>query len=739
MIKSTKIKKVVNKKPVQNATKNLKSKPADKLFLLDKPHVKSHELFLNRELGWLEFNQRVLAQAQNSQIPLLERAKFLSIVNSNLDEFFMKRVGGLKRALDAGTHYLSSDGLSPKEELNFVRKRVKKMIKDQGHAFNKLIKPALRSQGIVLIKWNELRPKDKDYLNDYFKSQIFPVLTPLVVDPAHPFPYISNLSTSLGVRLEHPKDHSIHFARIKVPEMLDQWVMLPKEKSKQRFISVVELIKENLTLLFSGMKILSVMPFRITRNVDLGKDSEDAEDLLEHVVEELQERKFADVVRLEHGPLWDKETLEILKNELEFSWDDIYELPEEWDLDYNGLKTITKLSFPDLKFSEFKPLVPHPFYSENPEDIFHRIRSSDVLLHHPYESFSDSVAHLIALSSEDPQCLAIKITLYRTEQNSPIIKALKRALALGKQVVVLIELKARFDEERNILWAQELEKVGAHVLYGIVGLKIHTKICLIVRKEEDQVVSYAHIGTGNYNSLTSNAYTDFSLITAKEEVTLEIKEVFNYLTGISTKQDYGSLLVAPVNMNEKFLKLIARERKHALAGKPAQMIAKMNNFEESNISKSFYRASQDGVQIDLLIRGFCCLRPQRKHLSENIKVRSIIGRFLEHSRIYYFRNGQADPAKGDFYIGSADLMYRNLFNRVECIVPILDSHLKSEIWTILQFYLSDESEHWVMCENGDYVKNGSSDLSNSLHAKLISRYNEREMIIDKSQEAGQPS
>jgi len=695
------------------------------------------QLFLNRELGWLEFNQRVLSLSQNPSVPLLERVRFLSIVNSNLDEFFMKRVGGLKRALEGESPYLSSDGLTPEEELKFIRVRVFKMIQEQGRTFNRILKPALKRQGIFLKKWDELSTRDRKYLVEFFRKRIFPVLTPLVVDPAHPFPYISNLSTSLGVRLEHPKDKSLHFARVKVPEMLDQWVELPKRKDDSRiFISLVELIQENLDELFPGMKIVSVTAFRITRNIDIGRDPEDAEDLLEHVAQELHERKFADIVRIEHGPKFDPDTLQILKEELQFSDEDIFQVPEQWDIDYCGLKVFAKIRSPHLSYPEFNPIPPVTFRHSNSEEMFSRLRANEVLIHHPYESFQDSVVKWIELASEDPKVLAIKITLYRTEESSPIIRSLKQALDNGKQVVVLIELQARFDEQRNIIWAKELENVGAHVCYGIVGLKIHTKLCLIVRKELDQVKSYSHIGTGNYNAVTSKLYTDISLFTARDEITSEVREVFNYLTGMSLKKEFEYLLIAPLNLAAQIESYIQREEAHALEGRPGQIIAKMNNFEESKISKALYTASQSGVKIDMIIRGFCCLRPGRKSMSQRISVRSILGRFLEHSRIYYFRNGQEDPAKGDFFIGSADWMSRNLYSRVECLVPILDFHLKNELWRLLELLLDSDIEHWSMGSSGNYYRKGSTDYSESLHAKLIQKYRERERIWTESAEEG---
>ncbi|MCS6837671.1 MAG: polyphosphate kinase 1 [Bdellovibrionaceae bacterium] len=690
-------------------------------------------LFLNRELGWLEFNDRVLDLAKSKDVPLLEKVRFLTIVNSNLDEFFMKRVGGLKRAIAGEIFYRSSDGMTPQEELLFIRRRVLLMIREQGRVFNKVLKPALRKEGIFLKRWRELSSHDRKYLTEYFYSMISPVLTPLVVDPAHPFPHISNLSTSLGVRLENPLDKTVHFARVKVPEMLDQWVELkPKRDGSRTFVSLVEIIQENLADLFPGMKIISVTPFRITRNIELGKDLDDVEDILEHVTQELLQRKFAEVVRLEHGPNYDQETINILKKELAIQDEDIYQVLEPWDIDYCGLRTFYKLNYPELKYPEFRPTVPPAFLVDEAEELFSRIRREDILIHHPYESFTQTIVKWIELAIRDPKVLTIKITLYRTEEDSPIIAALKQALEYGKQVVVLIELQARLDERRNILWARELERVGAHVCYGIVGLKIHTKLCLIVRKEDDTVRCYAHIGSGNYNSVTASAYTDVSLITAKEEITSEVREVFNFLTGLSNKKDYHYLMVSPLNLANRLQELIEREIEHKKKGRPALVIAKMNNFEESSITRKLYEASSAGVTIHLLVRGFCCLRPQKKGLSENIWVRSILGRFLEHSRIYYFRNGMEDPRDGDFFIGSADWMYRNLYGRVECLAPILDRHLKAELWGILQIMLDDQLEHWNMASDGKYVKISQGKYEHTVHRALIERYQERERIYLES-------
>jgi len=711
----------------------MKKRPQDKSLL---PPAHPSQWYLNRELGWLEFNSRVLHLSRNPQVPLLERVRFLSIVNSNLDEFFMKRVGSLKRAAEEKTPYLSADGLTPQEQLRLIRKRVLKMVQEQARVFQRSLKPALRHQGIILKRWQQLGPMERKKLKEFFLDQLSPILTPLIVDPSHPFPHISNLSTSLGVRLRDPEssEDQVWFARVKVPEALDQWVEVPrKSKGPRVFVSLVEIIQQNLQQLFPGMEILSVTPFRITRNLELGKDPEDAEDILEHVTEELRERKFADIVRLEHGPDFDPETIDLLKKELEISDSDIYQVPEPWDIDYCGLKFFYRLNRPDLKYVEFTSFVPPAFDTESSDRLFAAISSKDILVHHPFESFSDSVIRWIEIASRDPQVLAIKLTLYRTEENSPIILALKQALELGKQVVVLIELKASLDERRNIRWAKELESVGAHVCYGIVGLKIHAKLCLIVRKEAGGVKSYAHIGTGNYNSVTSKAYTDLSLFTAHKGITQEVREIFNYLTGVSKKSDYKHLLVAPINMESQLKQLIAQEADYAKKGKPSFIFAKMNNFDEAGIIKSLYEASVAGVPIEMVVRGFSTLRPRKKRLSENIWVRSILGRFLEHSRVFYFRCGKKNPTDGLFFIGSADWMGRNLHRRVECLVPIYDPDLKAELWRFIFMYLSHDVEHWQMAENGSYrLKPAAQGYPDTLHARWIDFYKSRYALLEEN-------
>lgn len=508
--------------------------------------------------------------------------------------------------------------------------------------------------------------------------------------------------------LKAPNSEEKLFARVKIPQVLSNWIRVETGSfDEYKFVSLLEVIQEHIKDLFPSMQVLSIMPFRLTRNADITRDEEDAEDLLEMIEEELRQRRFAEVVRLEHGPKPDPWILKFLMDELELTEDDIYEHAGE--LDFVGLSTIADLPIPSLRFENWSPAVPAQFLDEDPTQIFNVIRVSDQLLHHPFESFSATIEKFIRAAAEDPKVLAIKMTLYRTGDNSPFIKNLIRAAEMGKQVVCLVELKARFDEERNIYWAQALENAGVHVVYGIVGLKTHAKTALVVRQEVEGLKCYAHIGTGNYNVATARFYTDFGLLTAKEEITSELVEFFHYLTGRSLKNDYKHLLVAPVNMFQKFRLMIEREIEHVRAGRPGHIIAKMNNMEENDISIALYNASQQGVDIDMMVRGFCCLRPGVKGMSEKVRVMSSIGRMLEHSRVFYFRNGAQDPIDGDFYIGSADWMYRNLHARVECIVPILDRALKEKLWEALQAYLKDQRMTWDMASDGSYQQRKGQD------------------------------
>lgn len=703
-----------------------KKKSTRKPKVVEHP-LSSESLFSSREIGWLNFNRRVLSEAEDSRNPLLERVKFLSISNSNLDEFFMKRVGGLKRHMAYGISPKSADGKTPQMQLQEIRSFVIPMLQDQGHCYSKLLKPALEKEGIHLLTWKELSEKERDLVKKYYNKNVFPVLTPLSVDPGHPFPFISNLSISLGVTLKHPNGEDKLFARVKIPKVLPQWIRIDPDSATLKFVSLLEVIKENLADLFPSMHVLDVMPFRLTRNADSDHDQEDAEDLLEAIEEELRQRRFAEVVRLEHGPKPDPWMLKFLMEELEISEDDIYEVPAL--LDYTDLGVISDLNLPKLKFENYTPTV-LPAFAEDGPGMFNAIKMADQLVHNPYESFAASVEKLIRVASDDPKVLAIKMTLYRTGDNSPFIRSLIRAAEQGKQVVCLVELKARFDEERNIYWATELENAGVHVVYGVVGLKTHAKTALVVRQEQEGLRCYCHIGTGNYNVATSRFYTDLGLITAREEITADVVEFFHYLTGRSLKTNYQNLLIAPVNMFSKFKAMIEREAEHAKAGRPAQIIAKFNNFEENDIAVALYAASQKGVDIDLIVRGFCCLRPGVPGMSERVRVTSIIGRYLEHSRLFYFRNGAKDPVDGEFFIGSADWMYRNLHARVEAIVPILDRSLKEKCWEILQLCVKEQRQAWQMNSDGTYTRRSSNDVG--LHQVLMQMAKSRGTLVEEA-------
>lgn len=685
--------------------------------------------FTNREIGWLHFDRRVLHEAEDTRTPLLERLRFLAISDSNLDEFFMKRVGGLKRQVAAGISPKSSDGLTPQEQLPQIRSFVVKMMKDQARCYGNL-RTELSKQGISLLKWKDLAEDEKAAVRAYYKKNIFPVLTPLSVDPGHPFPFISNLSTSLGVTLKHPDQEERHFARIKIPKNkngLPQWIRVNADAQVHRYVSLIDVIRENLGDLFPSMQVLGVMAFRITRNAEFDGGDDEAEDLLQMITEELRQRRFAEVVRIEHGPNPDPWMIQFLKNELELTEDDIYVHPGE--LDYSDLNIIADLDRADLKYPIHQPVVPLAFHDDT-TSVFSLVRGADQLFHHPYESFSGTVERFIREASLDPKVLAIKMTLYRTGDNSPFVRALIRAADAGKQVVCLVELKARFDEERNIYWAQALENAGVHVVYGIVGLKTHAKLALVVRQENENIRCYAHIGTGNYNAQTSRFYTDLGLLTSREEITSEIVEFFHYLTGRSLKKSYQYLLVAPVNMLARFKEMIEREGAHAKAGRPSQIIVKCNNMEENDIALALYDACRKGTEVDLIVRGFACVRPGVPGLSEKLRVTSIIGRFLEHSRIFYFRNGMADPLDGDFYIGSADWMYRNLHARVEAIVPIWERALKEKIWEILQLSLKDQRQTWDMRSDGDYTQRASpADVG--LHNQLIQLTRSRNTAVEE--------
>lgn len=685
--------------------------------------------FLNRDISWLHFNRRVLQEAADPRNPLLERLRFLIIFSSNLDEFVMKRVGYIKHQIHSGFLHRSVDGLTAEEQLIQIRKHINVDLERQRGIYLNLL-AELERHNIYIYSYDDLHPEDQEYLNDYFKRKVFPVLTPLSVDPGHPFPFISNLSYSLGMILKNPQTETFLFSRVKIPEVIPGLIQLPRldGEKKFRFVTTLTLVRSNLHMLYPGMEILHTVPFRVTRNADVDHREDEAQDLLVLVEEGIKERRLADCVRLEIHKDTDPGLMNFLKESLEIVDEDIYLM--DFPIDYGILKSVVDLDLPELKFKPWQPVIPKPFFENN--NIFSLIRQGDILLHHPYDSFSGTVEKFIASAAEDPHVLTIKMTLYRTGDNSPFIKNLIKAAERGKQVVCLVELKARFDEQRNIVWAQKLEDAGVHVVYGILGLKTHTKTALVIRQENDgEIMSYAHIGTGNYHSQTSNLYTDLGLLTCNKKICDEVIEVFNYLTGSSLKTDYNTILLAPINMKSSFLAKIQQEIRNKKAGKPARIIAKMNAMEDEVMTEALYEASKAGVLVSLIVRGFCSLKPGVKGLSENIEVISIIGRFLEHSRVFYFANGSEKPLYGEFYIGSADWMHRNLHNRVELVTPILDMKHREKLWDFLEILLHDNRQAWVLKSDGTYLQRKPKDgeEERGTHAILMKKTIQREKAL----------
>jgi len=670
------------------------------------------KFFINRELSMLEFQRRVFDEARDENNPLLERVKFLSIVGSNMDEFYMVRVGGLKMQIDAGVVDFSIDGLSSAEQLASVRKSADEIMKDANDYWNDTISPSLDDNGIHILKYMDLSEKQQDNVSSYFEEVIFPVLTPLAFDPGHPFPYISNLSLNLAV-LIRDQDSQEHFARIKVPTSLPRFVPIKRSSGSVRkdgtvphhhyFLLLEEIIYENLPALFPGMEIIEAYPFRVTRNADLVIQELEADDLLETMEESVKERRFGFVVRLTINEDMPKRIRQILVQNLNVDPNDVYILRNPLGL--SSIFEIYNIERFDLKYGSFVPAIVSQLNTiESPristESIFSAIRRENIIIHLPYDSFAPVVEFLRA-AARDPDVLAIKQTLYRAGQNSPVVQALLEARRdFGKQVAVLVELKARFDEESNIGWARVLEKEGVHVIYGLVGLKTHSKIALVIRKEGKGIRRYIHLGTGNYNAVTAHLYEDLGMFTCDPEIGADATDLFNFLTGYSTKEDYRKLWVAPVNLRAKMISCIKREISNKLNKKPSRLIFKMNSLVDKPMIKMLYEASQAGVEIDLLIRGICCLRPGIPGVSENIRVTSIVGRYLEHSRIYYFLNGGNE----EIYIGSADLMPRNLNRRVEVIFPVEDpAHIRNIRDNILDIYLMDNVKARMMNPDGTYI------------------------------------
>jgi polyphosphate kinase len=675
---------------------------------------------LDRDLSWLEFNRRVLHEATDDRNPLLERANFLAIFTSNLDEFVMKRVYGLREQIRAGVA-----GPTSGERLATARGVMQGMLAQQAEAYGDSVKPALAARGIHLLEWSELTPEERTLAQSIFETRIFPVLTPLSVDVGHPFPFISSLSLSLGLIVRDPEGGAQWFARVKVPDSLRQWVRLetPAFAREWRFVSLVDLIRWHLHLLFPGMEIDGVMPFRVTRNIDVDHDADDVEDLLKAVEEQLRQRRMECAVRLEVPCGRHPEMTRLLLEELDLGEEDVYEMPGL--LEYDSLREVASLPVPDLHFAPWSPVVPRRLRGDDTR-MFDAIRAGDLLVHHPYDSFELTVLRLLREAVDDPAVQAIKMTLYRTGTDSPFIPLLVRAAESGKQVACLVELQARLDEQENIDLARRMEKAGVHVVYGIAGLKTHTKTTLIVRLEEAGARCYAHIGTGNYHLHTARVYTDLGLLTCRPAVTTDLLYLFNFLTGRSRKQEYSQLLVAPANMKPRFLELIHREVEHRQAGRPAHIVAKMNQLEDVDVCKALSQASEAGVPIDLVVRGFCVLRPGIPGLTSNVRVLSVIGRFLEHSRIY-FRNGAERETDGQFFIGSADWMYRNLETRVEAITPVEAPLLRQELWDILQIHLADQRSAWDMQPDGTYVQRRPTGPENAAgsHQRIMERARQR--------------
>ena len=692
----------------------------NRIETLERPAVESAPL-LNRELSWLEFNRRVLHEAEDPANPLLERLKFVAIFDSNLDEFFMKRVGGLKQQLASNVREIGPDGgPTPRQQLADVNAAVRPMVARQRRLLDGEILPALRQHGLEICTWEELRAGERRHLCEEFQRRIFPVLTPLAVDPAHPFPFISNVSLSLAVGLQAPGDREPRFARVKAPHLLPRWIPVPKTL---RFVPVEEVISHNLDQLFPGMEIVASWPFRVTRNADVQRNEETAEDLLEVIQEELRERRFATIVRLEVAKGMPRWMIELLAEELEVTEQEVFEV--DGLLALKDLMSLAgTLPLPSLKYRSWTP-VAHPRLHLEAEgsEIFAAIAAGDILVHHPYDSFASTVQRFIEVAAGDPAVLAMKQTLYRTSAGSPNMQALIRAAEARKQIAVTVEIKARFDEAANIEWAEALEKVGAHVCYGVVGLKTHAKIALVVRQEKDALRCYVHVATGNYNPETAKLYTDLGLFTCDEDLAQDVAQLFNMLTGCVHEPRFKKLLVAPTTMRQRFLEMIAREVEHQKAGKGGRIIAKMNALDDRQIIDALYEASAAGVEIDLIVRGICRLRPGLPGRSETIRVISIVGRFLEHARIFFFANAGVP----EYYLSSADWMTRNLDARVEAAVPIEDPRLQEEVRAVLDLQLADKVKAWEMQPDGSYVQRQPSqgEETQSSQDLLLQRAAER--------------
>jgi polyphosphate kinase len=674
--------------------------------------------YLNRELSWLDFNARVLALAEDESQPLLERAKFLAIFASNLDEFYMVRVAGLKRRDETGLSVRSADGLTPREQLAYISKRNQELVEQHAAAWEKRLRPALAEQDIRIARWSELTDEQRERLTKYFNDQIFPVLTPLAVDPAHPFPYISGLSLNLAVTVRDPSGGGERFARVKVPDNVARLIPVEQKREDRSalFLPLEALIAALLDNLFAGMQVTEVHAFRVTRNADLEVEEDQDEDLLKALERELAQRRFGPPVRLEVADDMSEHMMELLLRELEVDPHDVVVVPGLLDL--SCLWQLHGVDRTDLKDPPFVPAT-HPAFGERetPKSVFATLREGDVLVHHPYDSFSTSVQRFIEQAAADPRVLAIKQTLYRTSGDSPIVEALIDAAEAGKQVVALVEIKARFDEQANIKWARQLEKAGVHVVYGMVGLKTHCKTALVVRQEGSVIRRYCHIGTGNYNPKTARLYEDVGLLTAEPSIGADLTDLFNVLTGYARQDEYRSLMVAPYGIRRGIVELIERETEHLRAGHPAGIRMKINSLVDEQVIDALYRASQSGVPVDIVVRGICALKPGIEGLSENIRVRSILGRFLEHSRVFHF------VGSDEHWFGSADLMHRNLDRRVEVQVRITDPKLTAQLDSMFESALDPATRCWVLEQNGDWTASPAEGSSVRDHqAQMLAQH-----------------
>jgi len=711
--------------------------------------VLAPELYINRELSWVAFNQRVLAQALSEHTPLLEQAKFSAIFSNNLDEFFMVRVASLKSQIEAGVQTLSDDGLTPSAQLARVREALHPLLEQQQAHYRLYLKHQLAEVGVQLIDYTRLNKKQKRWVNDYFQNAIFPVLTPLAVDPAHPFPFISNLSLNIAALIRDPDTGQQQFARVKVPQKnLPRFVQLPVELSEHEpapaytAVPLEQVVAFNLQLLFPGMEVEGHYFFRVTRDADLELRDLEADDLMEALQQGLRKRRMGgEVVRLEVANEMPDAVVDLLLEGTGVEPEDLYRINGPLGLD--DLMSLMAVPLPQLKDKPHRPRTAAPLAraqktlledgsikAEEFESIFSVLRRGDVLLHHPFDLFATSVEEFINQAADDASVLAIKMTLYRVSKDSPIIAALIRAAENGKQVMALVELKARFDEDNNIQWARQLERSGVHVVYGVIGLKTHTKITLVVRKEKERLRSYCHIATGNYNSRTARLYTDLGLLSARPELGQDLAELFNYLTGFSKQQNFRKLLVAPVSLRRRMQELIQRETEHARAGRPAAIKAKMNALVDPAIISLLYEASQAGVQIDLVVRGMCSLRPGLAGVSETIRVSSVIGRFLEHSRLFWFANGGAD----EMYIGSADWMGRNLDRRVEAVVPVEDPNLHGRLLRLIDLYLQDNCSAWDMRSDGSFERRIPEEENRAVQAQLMTHW--RSGLVELAETGG---